>query len=223
MSKKVLMVVTDTEKLDKDTPTGLWLSEFVEPSTELKQAGFEVTAASMKGGRAPIDPNSYENELPRVWDGVMEPIHDMEKLSEVNPSDYAGIFFCGGHGTMVDFPNNETIQEIVRHFISEKKVIAAVCHGPSAFVGVTNHNDVPFVRGKKMTGFTNEEERGTGLDSHMPFLLEDELEKAGADFVAGEAASDHVEVDGTFVTGQNPQSSLQTAQKMIEQLKKQAG
>ncbi|MBA2175189.1 type 1 glutamine amidotransferase domain-containing protein [Halobacillus locisalis] len=219
MTKKILMVVTNADQLDKEHQTGLWLSEFVEPATELKEAGFEVVAASMEGGKIPIDPNSYSNELPRVWDGVMEPIHDTEKLSDLNPSDFVGIFFCGGHGSMVDFPNNETIQQILRHFISERKIIASVCHGPAAFVGVTDHNEKAFVKGRTMTGFTNEEEKQTGLEPLMPFLLEDQLKEEGADFIVHDAFTDHVEVDENLVTGQNHHSSLRTAQAMIKQLK----
>lgn len=219
MAEKILMVVTNTEKIDAEHDTGLWLSEFVEPATELKEAGCEVVAASLKGGRIPIDPNSYSNELPRVWDGVMEPIHDTVRLTEVNPDDFDGIFFCGGHGTMFDFPNNEVITEVLRHFVSENKMIASVCHGPAAFVGVTDHNGQSITNGVTITGFTNEEEKQTGLDSLMPFMLEDQLKSEGADFVPGEAHSDHVKVDQNFVTGQNPQSSLSTAQALIKELK----
>ncbi|MBH0230521.1 type 1 glutamine amidotransferase domain-containing protein [Halobacillus yeomjeoni] len=219
MSKNILMVVTNTENMDDQQKTGLWLSEFVEPSTEFQEAGFKVEAASLKGGRIPIDPNSYSNELPEVWDGVMEPIADTRRLSDINPDDFDAIFFSGGHGTMFDFPKNQTIEEVLRHFVSEGKIIGSVCHGPAAFVGVTDHNGQSIVQGVKLTGFTNEEEKSTGLDSLMPFMLEDQLNEEGANFEAGEAGADHVEVDRNFVTGQNPQSSLSTAQALIKELK----
>ncbi|MCA0985406.1 type 1 glutamine amidotransferase domain-containing protein [Halobacillus yeomjeoni] len=219
MSKNILMVVTNTENMDDQQKTGLWLSEFVEPSTEFQEAGFKVEAASLKGGRIPIDPNSYSNELPEVWDGVMEPIADTRRLSDINPDDFDAIFFSGGHGTMFDFPKNQTIEEVLRHFVLEGKIIGSVCHGPAAFVGVTDHNGQSIVQGVKLTGFTNEEEKSTGLDSLMPFMLEDQLNEEGANFEAGEAGADHVEVDRNFVTGQNPQSSLSTAQALIKELK----
>ncbi|SFK56673.1 Putative intracellular protease/amidase [Halobacillus dabanensis] len=219
MDKKILMIVTSADQMGGEHDTGLWLQEFVEPSTEFREAGYEVVAASPKGGRAPIDPNSYSNELPRVWDGVMEPIHDMVPLSEVDPTTYAGIFLCGGHGTMVDFPENKQLEELLRHFLTEQKVIGSVCHGPAGFIGVKDHNGRPLVEGKKITGFTNEEEDQTGLTSAVPFLLEDKLKEDGAEFDSGEAYKDHVVVDDPFVTGQNPQSSLSTAQKMLELLK----
>lgn len=219
MDKKILMIVTNADQMGGEHKTGLWLQEFVEPATEFREAGYEVVAASPQGGRPPIDPNSYSNELPRVWDGVMEPIHDTVPLSEVDPTSYAGIFLCGGHGTMVDFPKNEQLEELLRHFLTEQKVIGSVCHGPAGFIGVEDHNGRPLVEGKKITGFTNEEEDQTGLTSVVPFLLEDELKEAGAEFNSEEAYKDHVVVDEPFVTGQNPQSSLSSAQKMIELLK----
>ncbi|SDP32263.1 type 1 glutamine amidotransferase domain-containing protein [Halobacillus aidingensis] len=219
MDQKILMIVTNADQLDGKHETGLWLQEFVEPATEFQEAGYEVIAASPEGGRPPIDPNSYSNRLPKVWDGVMEPINKTVPLAEVDPTEFAGIFLCGGHGTMVDFPENDELEELLRHFLTEGKVIGAVCHGPAGFVGVEDHNGRPLVEGKKITGFTNEEEKDTGLDSIVPFMLEDRLKDAGAEFDPGEAYSDHVVSDDPFVTGQNPQSSLSTAQKMLELLK----
>lgn len=218
MTKRVVMIVTNTNKMSSKE-TGLWLSEFVETATEMQQAGIEIVAVSPEGGRIPIDPDSYSNELPRLWDGVMEPIHDTAKISDVNPTDFDGIFLCGGHGAMVDFPNNEALKQLLLHFLTEKKVIGSVCHGAAGFVGVKNHNREYLVRGITLTGFTNEEEKQTESDAEVPFMLEDRLKEEGAIFQSGPAFESHVEVDGDFVTGQNPKSSLQTAQAMIEQLK----
>ncbi|WP_079528455.1 type 1 glutamine amidotransferase domain-containing protein [Halobacillus hunanensis] len=219
MEKKILFVATNIDNIEGGNETGLWLQEFVEPATECKQAGFEVTGASLKGGRIPIDPNSYSNDLPRVWDGVMEPIHNTDKLENIDLNDYAGIFFTGGHGTMFDFPNQTVIQSALQHFIENDKVIGAVCHGPAAFVGVKDANGDSFVKGKTITGFTNKEEEKAGLTDKMPFLLQDKLSAEGAKFQTSEPYKENVEVDGKLVTGQNPQSSLATAEAFIRQIK----
>ncbi|RWZ58907.1 type 1 glutamine amidotransferase domain-containing protein [Halobacillus fulvus] len=219
MQKKMLMVVTNVDRMKKGHPTGLWLSEFVEPATEMKGAGFEIVAASPKGGRIPIDPASYENKLPRVWDGVMEPIHDTPRLADIDPTDFDGIFLCGGHGAMYDFPNNEDLSNLLRHFLTERKIIASVCHGAAGFVGVTDHNDQSLIQGKKLTGFTNEEESRMKMEDLIPFSLEDRLKTEEAEFESGEAMEDYVVVDEHFITGQNPRSSLRTAQMIIEKLK----
>jgi len=76
----------------------------------------------------------------------------------------------------------------------------------------------PLVKGRRVTGFTNEEERAAGFDKLMPFLLEDRLKELGATFVGAPMWSDHVERDGRLITGQNPQSSASAAKAVIEAL-----
>ena len=97
-------------------------------------------------------------------------------------------------------------------------MIAAVCHGPAGLVGATLADGSPLVKGKRVTGFTNEEERAAGFDTLMPFLLEDRLRELGATFVGAPPWTDHVERDGNLITGQNPQSSLSTARAVVEAL-----
>ncbi|MCP3033010.1 type 1 glutamine amidotransferase domain-containing protein [Halobacillus sp. A1] len=208
---KILMVATNADQI-ADRKTGLWLSEFIEPATEFQHAGIEVTGASLKGGKIPIDPHSYSNELPRVWDGVMKPIHDTIKLSEVIPEEYDGIFFCGGHGAMVDFPNAKEISTLLAHFAHHSKPIGAVCHGAAAFIGAEDVNHNLIIKGKKVTGYSNEEEKAAGMMSAVPFSLEDELEKAGATYEAAAPQEEHVVEDGFFITGQNPQSTRAIAE-----------
>jgi putative intracellular protease/amidase len=79
-------------------------------------------------------------------------------------------------------------------------------------------NDTPVVKGRRVTGFTNEEEREVQLDKLMPFLLESRLKELGAEFEKSSAWSDYVVVDGNLITGQNPQSSGSAAKAVIEAL-----
>ncbi|MBM7551843.1 type 1 glutamine amidotransferase domain-containing protein [Thalassobacillus pellis] len=220
MAKKVLMIVTNTSRIDNDHETGLWLSEFVEPYMEFTQEGFEVTTASPKGGKVHIDPNSFSNELPKEWDGVMDPLDSTVKLEDINPEEFDGVFLPGGHGTMFDFPENETMQTVLKHFVDKGKLVGAVCHGPAGFVGVKDKNGDPIVKGRKITGFTDAEEKDTELDSLMPFLLESRLREEGAEFVAADNYEHHIEVDGNFITGQNPQSSLDAGRAFADAMKK---
>lgn len=218
LAEKLLMIVTNAGTLDDDHKTGLWLSEYAEPYMEFTQAGYEVTTASVAGGEIPIDPNSISGEEPEEWEGVMEPLKNTVKLDDINPSDYAGVFLPGGHGTMVDFPDNEAMKKVLQPFVDENKVIGAVCHGPAGFVGVTDKNGNAMVDGKRMTAFTNEEEKDQQLDSKVPFMLESRLTELGAQFIAEPNYTVHVEADGNFITGQNPQSSLAAARKFVQKL-----
>jgi putative intracellular protease/amidase len=116
------------------------------------------------------------------------------------------------------FPYNNTLKNTLAHFAENNKVIGAVCHGSAGLVGAKLSTGKWIVDGKRLTGFTNEEEQQTGLDSLMPFLLESKLREQGANFEKLAAFSNHVVVDENFVTGQNPQSSQSTAEAFVKEL-----
>jgi hypothetical protein len=75
------------------------------------------------------------------------------------------------------------------------------------------------VRGKHLTGFSNTEEEAVGLTNVVPFLLEDELTKQGAQYSKGDDWSSYVKQDGLLITGQNPGSSEEIAKLLLETLK----
>ncbi|WP_209020113.1 type 1 glutamine amidotransferase domain-containing protein [Jeotgalibacillus proteolyticus] len=215
MTKSVLMVVTNTDKIDADNPTGLWLSEFAEPYVEFKRNGYDVTVVSPKGGAIPLDPNSLEGEQPSEWKEAEAQLLQTEQLSSVVFDHFDGVFLPGGHGTMFDLPNEPQLQDGLAHFAENNKAIGAVCHGPAGFIDVELSDGTPLVKGRKLTSFTDEEEKEMGLVEKMPFLLQSRLEEQGAHFVAQANWADHVVRDGNFVTGQNPQSSQKTAEAFV--------
>lgn len=82
--------------------------------------------------------------------------------------------------------------------------MAAVCHGPAGLVNATDESGAPLVSGRRVTGFSDSEERAVGLDKAVPFLLETRLRELGGRY---ENAADFLPfaiVDGCLVTGQNP-------------------
>jgi putative intracellular protease/amidase len=81
-------------------------------------------------------------------------------------------------------------------------------------VGAKKANSEPLVKGHRITGFSNEEERAVGLENEVPFLLETRLVELGARYEHGPAWSPFVVRDGRLVTGQNPASSRKTAQEL---------
>ena len=75
------------------------------------------------------------------------------------------------------------------------------------------------VNGKRVTGFSNEEEIAVQLDKVVPFLLEDRLKERGGIYRQGPVWLPHIEVDGLVVTGQNPASSASAAEALLKLLR----
>jgi putative intracellular protease/amidase len=58
---KILMVLTSHDQLgDTGRKTGFWLEELAAPYYVFKDAGAQITLASPKGGRPPLDPKSQD-------------------------------------------------------------------------------------------------------------------------------------------------------------------
>ena len=57
--KKVLFVLPSHDQLwNTGQKTGYWLEEFASPCYGFVDNGYEVTIASPKGGKPPVDPKS---------------------------------------------------------------------------------------------------------------------------------------------------------------------
>jgi putative intracellular protease/amidase len=219
MKRNVLILVTGADRLANGKETGIWLEEFAVPYYLLKEAGFGIVVASPKGGATPLDPTSLDGEVKRAqWAEAEKRLQQTLPLVEVMSDDFDALFLPGGHGTMIDLPDNADLKALLNRFARADKVIAAVCHGPAGLVGARKGDGTPLVAGKTITAFTDAEERAVGLDDAVPFLLESRLREEGAQFVVGDNWASHVEVDGTLITGQNPASSEAVARAVISLL-----
>lgn len=219
MKKNILIVVTSANQINSEKSTGLWLSEFAESYIEFSKHGFNITVASPLGGKTPIDKNSLSEELHQEILDTEKFLADTMKLDGAKASDYDAIFLPGGHGTMFDLPDNKNLQSLLKEFYESGKIVAAVCHGPAGLVNAKLSNGKYLVEGKRITAFTDSEEKAAGLDQYMPFLLESKLRQSGSSFVTAPDWSDHYEVDGNLITGQNPQSTISVAKEIIAKLK----
>ncbi|HEY6435523.1 MAG TPA: hypothetical protein VIY47_02960, partial [Ignavibacteriaceae bacterium] len=81
-------------------------------------------------------------------------------------------------------------------------------------LSLQNESGEPLIKGKQLTCFSNSEEESGGLSQIIPFLLETELVSRGALFSKEANYISHVVADGNIITGQNPASSEDTANKM---------
>jgi len=218
IKKKVLMVVTNVDSMNGVHATGLWLEEFAVPYIEFTNAGYEITVASPLGGKSPLDPNSLVEEIPSAWQALMGILETTEKLSDIAKGEYQAVVIPGGHGPMFDLATDDLLASILKDFMEKNKLIGAVCHGPAALVRAALADGTSILAGKKVTGFSNEEEVTVQLDKLVPFLLEDQLKKLGASYSRKDMWQEYVVVDGNLITGQNPQSSTLFAKTIVKAL-----
>ncbi|WP_342641633.1 type 1 glutamine amidotransferase domain-containing protein [Rhodoligotrophos ferricapiens] len=108
--KKIVIVATN----------GFEQSELEVPRDKLKQAGATVHVASPESGKIRgWDMKDWGREVP-----VDKPI------DAVRADDYDAIVLPGGQINPDLLRVNEQVLAVIRDFDRQKKVIAAVCHGP---------------------------------------------------------------------------------------------
>ena len=206
------MVLTSHDQLgNTGRKTGFWLEELAAPYYVFKDAGVEITLASPKGGRPPLDPKSDEPEsrtdltLRFEKDAAAEAqLGKTVLLDSVKQEDFDTFFYPGGHGPMWDLAEDKNSIKLIESFIAAGKPIAIVCHSTGALRHVKAPDGAFLVQGKEVTGFTNGEEEEMGLTKVVPFLVEDEMLKLGAVFSKVVDWGVHVVSDGLLITGQNP-------------------
>lgn len=225
--KKVLFVLTSHDELgDTGEKTGFWIEEFAAPYYNLLDKGVKITVASPKGGKAPIDPRSkaeasQTEATKRYYEdkSAQEIINTTVKLEDVKAEDFDAVFYPGGHGPLWDLAEDKTSIALIETFNEQEKPIAFVCHAPGVLKDVKNKNGEPLVKGKNVTGFTNDEEEAVQLTKVVPFLVEDILKENGGVFSKAANWNVHVVKDGNLITGQNPSSSNKVADILYGSLK----
>jgi putative intracellular protease/amidase len=225
--KKILFVLPSHDQLgNTGQKTGFWLEEFASPYYEFIDNGYDVTIASPKGGRPPVDPKSLQPENQtestkrlQADKSANEKLDNSLVLKDISSDDYVSLFLPGGHGPMWDLSHDNDLKRIVEEFYNKDKIISAVCHGPAGLLQATDKNGDSILKNKKVTGFTNTEEQAVKLDKIVPFSLESRMKDLGGNFEKTENFKPFVMIDGQIITGQNPASALVTARKVIEVLK----
>jgi putative intracellular protease/amidase len=227
-TNRILIVVTNVSEYEKvGFRTGLWLGELTHFWDIAEQAGFTMDIASPSGGRIPLDPESLAHEaLAELGTGkhykdrkFMDLLDDTRKVSEVDVEDYDAIYLTGGHGGMFDFPQSRDLETLIARFYETGRVVSAIGHGATGLLKVTLSNGQPLVQGKKVTGFSWPEEELARRGDAVPYNLQEELTKLGADYrTADQPFAAYVVEDRRLITGQNPGSAAAVAKMVLNRL-----
>ena len=218
--KHVLFILTNAAEIGPNKrKTGYFFPEVAHPVEVFEHAGVAVEYASPLGGAIPED--GYDENDPSQLafrnSAAIRRLNHSRKLSEVDVLDYDAIFFPGGLGPMVDIASDPEVKRAVARAWGGGKIVAAVCHGPAAFLGVKLEDGTALVSGRKLTSFSNAEEAGYA-QADVPFNLEDALKAEGAEYSSAAVWQEKVVVDGRLMTGQNPASGAPLAKEIVEAL-----
>ena len=225
MTQHVLFIVTNAAVIGPhNRKTGFFFAEVAHPFEVLDKAGIAVEFASPMGGWTPYDAYDETDPAQKAFleSKAFRRLNRSRKLSEVDAADYDAILMPGGLGPMVDIQRNGHVKKAVVRAWTTGKIVSAVCHGPCGLLDVDLGDGAPFVRGKKLTGFSMKEEFDYARED-VPYELEEALRAEGAEYTSAENWQPHVVVDGRLITGQNPNSAAPLAKELLTSLGKVAG
>jgi putative intracellular protease/amidase len=188
-----------------------------------KANGLAVEVASPQGGA--VEADAYNADEPfnaaLLADAdAMRRLADTRRTDALDAGDYAAVYVVGGKGAMFDLPRDAALQQLIANAWDNGAVIAAVCHGPAALVDVRLADGGPLLAGRRMTGFSNEEEAvfGKKWAAEFPWQLEDAARARGARWEEAPLMMPKLVVDGRLITGQNPYSTAAVAEAIVRGL-----
>ena len=235
----------------KTFSSGYYLNEFGVPADALQRAGYRLTVATPRGNRPQVDQSSVDPQYFRGDDKEMKRIAGVvDQLTQANQvkslpavikaglDRYAAVFIPGGHAPMIDLANNPLVGQVLRHFHTQGKPTAAICHGPIILLAAqddpqgyeralgdanTGHAKNWIYSGYRMTIFADAEEavfEASLNGDKLRYYPARAMATAGGDMQFAKAWEPHVVVDRELITGQNPFSDQALAQALIAALAK---
>lgn len=217
---RVLIVVSGHGADAGKTRPGFEMDELAQAYAVFADNGLSVDIASPAGGTVTADEHDPDKPYNKRFLGdaaAVAKLGQTRALAKVVTEDYAAVFLVGGKGAMFDLPVNADLKTLLAKTHDAGGVVGAVCHGPAALANVPLAGGKTLVRGRRVTGFSNEEELlfGKRWAAQFPVLLEDGLRGAGGQFSAAPMMLSHVVMDGKLVTGQNPYSTPAAAEAVV--------
>ncbi|MCK7594167.1 type 1 glutamine amidotransferase domain-containing protein [Pseudomarimonas salicorniae] len=220
---RILAVVSSAERmLGGSKRAGYELTELSRAWWVFEAAGFAIDIASPQGGKPPqvLDDDLVDADYAFLNEpDTQAAVRETLRLDEIDPARYAAVYIVGGKGAMLDLHGDPALRRILAEVYDAGGVLAAVCHGPAALIGVELAEGRSLLAGRQVTGFSNAEELFLIDDPvhELGFMLQDGL-AAQAQFIEGPMYLENVVRDGRVLTGQNPWSTWALAEETVRAL-----
>jgi putative intracellular protease/amidase len=242
-NRKRVAIVLSNPAISTTTnwPVGFWWSELAHPYFILTEKGYRVEVFSPQGGKCeadamsdPRDPSGYSADDLISMGFLHTPkltalVENTRRVSEIELTAFDAIVVAGGQAPMFTFEAAHELHEKFVAFYEAGKLACALCHGAAILRYAKLSNGEYLAAGKTITGFSNREEdfadeavwemkllsRGKHL---MPWRIEDELKKLGANYIQAGLWRGFAIRDGNLVTGQQNFSGAETAELLVQAL-----
>jgi putative intracellular protease/amidase len=263
-SKGTVLVITSSSDIlitkdGRPEHIGFYLNELAIPVQAVLDQGYDIVLATPRGNKPVMDPHSsseayFDNSKEKLKKALdlfesypaMQNPRSFRSVIEEGLENYVALYAPGGHPPMADLMQDADLGEILRHFHTEGKVTALLCHGPiaiaaaipdaKAFRAALVDDNMEEARkiakgwqyaGYRMTVFSDDEEHYAEANlmggKKAPFYVYDALEIAGGKMEKNPDGifKPHVVEDRELITGQNPPSDGQMAEVLVKALERQ--
>ena len=222
-------------------PVGFWWSELSHPYLVLTERGYDIEVFSPAGGKCladtlsdPRDSSGYSSSDLISMGFIATPklaalIEHTKPAAAIEVAAFDAIVVAGGQAPMFTFDKAASLQRKFVEFYEAGKIACALCHGSAILRYARLTNGQYLAKGKTVTGFANVEEDFADeavwnmsvlpRDKHlMPWRIEDELKKIGANYVQSGLWRGFAIRDGNLITGQQNFSGAETAELLVKAL-----
>jgi molecular chaperone Hsp31 and glyoxalase 3 len=220
---KVLVIFTEQKNLEmkngKSFSTGNHPVEALVPMLHLKNAGFDFEIATPTGKPVVFEMWAFpeqDQQVKAIYNEYKSSFEHPKKLTEfitnsfANDSSYAAVFIPGGHGAMIDIPDDRNVGKVLNWAHQNDLFTITLCHGPGALLSTTLDNQKFLYDGYKMAVFPDAIDEMTPLigylPGHMILGVSERLKNLGAIIVNTESDKT-VCVDRKLITGASPLAS----------------
>lgn len=239
--KKSKILVLCSERANVPMANGTYFSsgnhpvETLVPMLHLQKAEFDLDIFTPTG-----QPVKFEMWAMPKKDTKVQAVYQKYKAQFDNPislatlvqnkfknsDSYSAIYIPGGHGALLDLPENKNVGELIQWAYRKNLFHLAICHGPAALLAATPKNNEPFIYdGYKIAAFPDKVDRQTPLIGYMPgqltWFFGEELEKLGVKII-NTKADKTCHVDRKLITGASPKAANEfgklAAMTMVEYL-----
>jgi molecular chaperone Hsp31 and glyoxalase 3 len=220
---KILVIFTEQKNLEmkngKMFSTGNHPVEALLPMLHLKNAGFDFEIATPTGKPVVFEMWAFPQEdeaVKAIYDEFKSSFENPKKLAEftdtsiIDAASYAAVFVPGGHGAMIDIPEDKNVAKVLNWAHQNDVFTISLCHGPGSFLTTTLDGQKFIYEGYRMAVFPDAIDEMTPmigyLPGHMILGVSERLKSLGANIVNTEG-DETVCVDRKLITGASPLAS----------------